>query len=146
MQQPSKAKVQKSLKNPRGSLREHSGLAKGSAGAQLLVSRRRPSELSCAARPLLCVGLWLCEGTAPRRSRPGWAVRVSYQARPKPCRPDWGAFCRPLRRKHRSIGSLPSVQGQDAIMSGTRLPGLSNAWKPGRSPFPVSSREPQEAG
>lgn len=65
MQQPSKAKVQKSLKNPRGSLREHSGLAKGSAGAQLLVSRRRPSELSCAVRPLLCVGLWLCGGDSP---------------------------------------------------------------------------------
>lgn len=82
------------------------------------MSRRRPSELS-RRRWLLCVGLWLCEGTGPRRLRLGWAVRVSYQARLWSCRPGWGASCRPLRRKHRSIGSLPKVLQveQEAIKS-----------------------------
>lgn len=139
----SKAKVQKSLKDPRGSL--HYGLAQrywpeagggwGSAGPQLLMSRRRPSELSWAMQSApLC---WAVALQGPRSLRLGWAVRVSYQARLWSCRPGWGASCRPLRRKHRSIGSLPKVLQveQDAIKS---MPGRGGGGG-GRSRFPVTS-------
>ena len=42
----------------------------------------------------------------PRRSRPGWVVRVSSQGRLGPCRRGWAASGRPLREKAQGAGSL----------------------------------------
>lgn len=42
----------------------------------------------------------------PRRSRPGWVVRVSSRGRLGPCRRGWAASGRPLREEAQGVGSL----------------------------------------